>query len=730
MAEFHKESLTLEETNRVRISLGLKPLSGDDGDEPKREVEPVHTDAHAGGDADATRERIAKAQNRRELARKLHGTTLGQCTDTDTMSTRDWVRHARRQALSHAEQLKRQQAEEAAQSANIVHTSDDIRGMRVAHDLDEFAIESDERILTLRDAGVLDTNEDELVELSAATQPKPDPKLRSGYTGLDDDEFATDAEHRGRGILHKYDDVESLDPSQHPKPLSSGFRLGDASSLDAMHARNKARDDAQRKADEREAQVTSLDYEKNVPVSDYEVSFKKKKKTKKKHGVRVKVESDEQESFSPAPELSAAERRSRSAADTLIDDDELAASLARTRRQRAKASFKKVRPELIVHTVAAQRDADFAHPDTISKDDILFDETSEFVRQIIERPKEEPEEARVPVSSAPATAELAEPEHVEEVEMKDAPIRSEVAAAEAVAEAPTEAEAITEPLAESASMADTEAMASGSVASVLNFLRSQGTIEHTTAEQREHEKAQLKYDAWLREQRRADHERVYDPRNEREEAQAAMDKFKNYRPDVKIEYHDEYGRTLSTKEAWKQLSHTFHGNAPGYKAQEKRLRRIAEEQRRERMLAGDTSALTRAFMERSERTGQAHMVLSTGKHDHAPQDVHLGAPPALERPPPKQRKEPRGDREPKETPLALAPNAPSPNTATPDISSSNTPAPPLEFKPAFKPAMKPAFQPIGSTTPPSSTTAPSVAPAPAEQRQKVRISLGKRKLES
>ena len=97
---------------------------------------------------------------------------------------------------------------------------------------------------------------------------------------------------------------------------------------------------------------------------------------------------------------------------------------------------------------------------------------------------------------------------------------------------------------------------------------------------------------------------------EKREAQEAADRFKDYTPDVKLEYHDEFGRTLSQKEAWKRLSHVFHGNAPGYKAQEKRLRRIEEERRRERMLAGDTSAMTQAFQERSARTGQAHMVLS------------------------------------------------------------------------------------------------------------------------
>lgn len=67
-------------------------------------------------------------------------------------------------------------------------------------------------------------------------------------------------------------------------------------------------------------------------------------------------------------------------------------------------------------------------------------------------------------------------------------------------------------------------------------------------------------------------------------------------------------------EAWKALSHRFHGKAPGHKKQELRLRRIEEERKREKMSAGDTpGGMNAAFQERAERMGSAHMVLS-GKY--------------------------------------------------------------------------------------------------------------------
>ncbi len=41
---------------------------------------------------------------------------------------------------------------------------------------------------------------------------------------------------------------------------------------------------------------------------------------------------------------------------------------------------------------------------------------------------------------------------------------------------------------------------------------------------------------------------------------------------VKIEYRDEYGRKLTQKEAFRQLSYRFHGHGPGKKKKEARLK--------------------------------------------------------------------------------------------------------------------------------------------------------------
>lgn len=45
---------------------------------------------------------------------------------------------------------------------------------------------------------------------------------------------------------------------------------------------------------------------------------------------------------------------------------------------------------------------------------------------------------------------------------------------------------------------------------------------------------------------------------------------------VKLEYYDEFGNVISAKEAYKQLSHRFHGNQSGKNKEEKRLQKIEE----------------------------------------------------------------------------------------------------------------------------------------------------------
>ncbi|KAJ2862754.1 hypothetical protein FB639_005350, partial [Coemansia asiatica] len=65
---------------------------------------------------------------------------------------------------------------------------------------------------------------------------------------------------------------------------------------------------------------------------------------------------------------------------------------------------------------------------------------------------------------------------------------------------------------------------------------------------------------------------------DRKWAREYEERMKDYKPSVKLEYVDESGRQLSTKEAYKQLSHAFHGHYSG----KNKIDKINRQRERER----------------------------------------------------------------------------------------------------------------------------------------------------
>ena len=51
----------------------------------------------------------------------------------------------------------------------------------------------------------------------------------------------------------------------------------------------------------------------------------------------------------------------------------------------------------------------------------------------------------------------------------------------------------------------------------------------------------------------------------------------NFNPNVKLDYIDDNGRILNLKEAFRYLSHKFHGKGPGKNKIEKRLKKMEQD---------------------------------------------------------------------------------------------------------------------------------------------------------
>lgn len=278
--------------SRLRISLGLKPLTDDSAgateEKPKDKDEIAEDNYRQRREDEAkrkeeeeVRQRIAKAQNKRDLRRQLRGSTLGEADaadaaaaagPSDSKATLKWLKQAQKKAKEHAEKRARELEEQEA-AAQASYGEADLAGLKVAHDVDDFDLaEGDEgRVLTLRDSRILDDAEDELMDASLEQKEidrlneerKKGPKK---YTGLDDDEVEDAAFGRKKGVLSKYDaDIPAS--SSGMRDADGGFRLGGTTETSAERKESRRRE-LEEEARRKNRTLLSLDYASECGASE------------------------------------------------------------------------------------------------------------------------------------------------------------------------------------------------------------------------------------------------------------------------------------------------------------------------------------------------------------------------------------------------------------------------------------------------------------------------------
>ncbi|KAF8339589.1 SART-1 family-domain-containing protein [Cantharellus anzutake] len=656
-----ESSLSLEETNKIRISLGLKPLVDDGAPADTKEKEAADNFAARKEREEAEKRtneivaRIEKSRNKRELHRRLVGATLGEADDDD--DTLKWVKKSKKREKDLA--AKRLQEMDALDKMyQEEYTEKDLAGLKVSHDFEDLN-EGEDRILTLKDSRILDNEEDELQNIDLAEEQKDKKRLelktkRRDYTGYDDDEF-TGAPGMKRAVLFKYD--EAINGS-----TDATFRLGGRVAL--SESKTKMEMDA---APTINRSLLSIDYLKNVESSDYvqgDIDFKKPKKKKQRSTRRVPepdVLSKDTSPTNSTTDIKMVEVDVKPVVPDLdanfIDDDELQSMLAQSRRRKVMKP-RRIAPE----EFAEQGFGDFSYSRARTDEEgqrngqldasgaLTLDDTSEFVRSITYTP--------APVQQNPIIVTI-DTAHMREASEDKEETGEAIAEFEnsAVGDEPMdyddEADAMLRAIEEGIANQRSETMKeevvdeigtsseqtfSRGMAATLQILRQQGVLAAVSDETKERERIQKEKDKWLAQHRHSfsmrDLERLrsrgqpkdqsareYENRlREQQEARESLDLFKDYKPDVEIKYHDEFGRELTPKEAWKALSHKFHGKGSGRMKTEKLLKKIAEEKKREAMGSGDTPlSMNAAFQIRQERVGQAHMVLSVGNRGAVPQ---------------------------------------------------------------------------------------------------------------
>lgn len=274
-----KESISLDETNKIRISLGLKPLS-DSG--PSKTSEAMAEDNYAKRQADDAKERdaaalklrIDKAKNAQERKKQLVGVGLGDDEHEGIknedggrggggdIDNKKWVKQQKKRAKELAAKRAKEMEEmdkRFAEEGLPKYGEQDLKGIKVSHGEDDFE-EGEDVVLTLKDSRVLDdegqcssyhcvcvlelicgTADDELHNLNISENTKTADalalkkkgRLAGAYTGYDDEEFEG-ADGAKKGVLSKYD--EEIEGRE-----EGGFRLGGPAAPKKAGTKGKAK---------------------------------------------------------------------------------------------------------------------------------------------------------------------------------------------------------------------------------------------------------------------------------------------------------------------------------------------------------------------------------------------------------------------------------------------------------------------------------------------------------
>ncbi|TGO92174.1 hypothetical protein BPOR_0008g00140 [Botrytis porri] len=662
------DSISIEETNRIRASLGMKPLAVPGAAGPIFKQAPSAPAEDAGStlesrqaegydnyrklqEAEETkRKREAKAEaikRARDTAKrfaKLEGKGLGEADDDGDLDAKAWLmKQKKRQKEIEKARKKEQELAEAEAAAAAEYTAKDLAGVRVGHELDTF-VEGEDQVLTLKDT-TIDENEeegDELVNLDLREREKLSDKLelkkkKPVYNPNDDDDSGD------RKILAQYD--EEIDGKR-----------GKRFTLDGMGSTTEAASVNSASTSKSKAKTFSLDILKDdEPKSDYlDISDIKVRKPKKKKAksTRQKVVDDDDvfpESEPAAPNGDSADSmdvdqgskpivKKRTFEDmSFVDDDDLQALLA-TQRRNALKKRQKLRPEEFAKRLRDEASATPAGDNEEGNDSgLVIDETSEFVANL-----------QKPVASEPKKRSASRPDavtsmgadsdddgdvqmnesyaNIEDDEDRLARIKREEETKDAIANNGLEEEATLEKglgstlklLRERGILKTSE---SGDVATIFRekqmFLaekqRREAEAERRAKSQRERDRTTGRLDR-MSARDREEHARQQNTMRDQQESRQLAEHFnKEYKPNVELKYVDEYGRNMNQKEAFKHLSHQFHGKGSGKQKTEKLLKKIEDEKRREAQSSLDGSqigGMTGAAAQQLKKNRQAGVRLA------------------------------------------------------------------------------------------------------------------------
>ncbi|XP_053714206.1 U4/U6.U5 tri-snRNP-associated protein 1 isoform X2 [Synchiropus splendidus] len=657
-------SLSIEETNKLRAKLGLKPL---ELNEDKKEVGTKEAPLVAETINPSLmqkqveiREKLAAMKEKRLLNQKLG--KVKTLADEDWLDdTSAWVEKNRKLAKEKEMAEKRAKLleemdqefgvsnlveEEFGQSKKTAYTAFDLKGLKVQHQVESFN-EGQSVILTLQDKGVLEEEEDVLVNVNIVDKEKADKnvelkKKKPDYNPYEEESVDDMVTFKSQSVLSKYDEEIEGEKKKSFRLNAGGFVGGEREQeLKAM--RETLRNQAQTLA------MPSLTVASEYYTPQEMVGFKKTKrrvkKIRKKESLvtqlsddtrntdfgsrsrgkgRKPAEGEEHRLEAELPQVPLISDDVRPAEMDISDDEdftppepavleedeaeqELQKQLEKQRKLRQKQLLKDS-GEKVAQRIKIQIDSNNDNEnDADKRNNIVFNATSEFCRTLGDIPtyglsgnREDQEDImdfeqeQEKDGAGGSDSDMDENLGWSTVNLDEEQKQPDFATA-------------------SATILDEEPIVNSGLGAALLLCKNKGLLDtqmQKVARVRA-PKGALPNDNYCIEDKMG----FDDKYSRREEYRGFTQDFKDkdgYKPDVKIEYVDESGRRLTPKEAFRQLSHRFHGKGSGKMKTERRMKKLEEEALLKKMSSSDTPLGTVALLQEKQKSQKTPYIVLSG----------------------------------------------------------------------------------------------------------------------
>lgn len=538
-------SLLVEETNKLRLSIGLPPLPLENElpaqERSTRPIVEINEQKLELAESSLKRrlEESRSAQDRKKLSKV-------KLIYEDPINTDDWLSR-----LGKGEKKVKRLV-----SSNV---SPEL-GIKIGHNLNQLSALKDNSILTLEDSSVLQ-NDDELQnsDLKASEKLKVDliEKKKADMIRLN-----------GRTYRNLDEEPEAGEET------SETVTTGEIQLPKVEEAKEEEKIDYKHIFNDDEFIQTKSDYSKPKKI--------KKIKKKEKKNERRRDDDDE------VPVLDDEKIVPAKSTFQVIDDnlkeeeDELSTLLSMKRRIKQKEQRKNLTEEELAAEITLFKRWDLTNDTEYSVNtSSLFDNTTDFLNKTL-LDSEEKEEDKLESKVNEETKKTND-----DNETKQANDENDISQAH-------------QEISEAEEGDEEESKGTfNSLALTLNFLQKKNIISKSTRKERESEEARQKAakkseilklnieveERLLREEMKNDKKFMNKPKKEREiEFERILDRklkekgiieddkvLQEYNPKVDLKYRDGEGNQLTTKQAFKYLSHEFHGNGSGHKKKEKQI---------------------------------------------------------------------------------------------------------------------------------------------------------------